>query len=308
MSLETTVESTPSNVARSSAETYTSGEFTLLLEKLRCLECRDGHLTRQADEVQCSTCRKRYPLKQQRFPDFLNEPDRRALERELEFWKTHFSNVDYKDESTRSYDQWAALMNVKATDDVLEVGCGSGAMVRHLNIRLRVGIDPAECLLTNSKNFFPVIGVATDLPFRDNSFDVVFFKGALHHIENKEKGFREAIRVTKPGGKIIIIEPNAAHPQRRLISNPDSMFRKVKLFKTMIGPVESFQTADELRVEAKANGVVFDKLVYANSLYDHLSVWQALQKVYSLLKWVVPVKYIMPTYFISFTKPRTPSV
>jgi len=46
------------------------------------------------------------------------------------------------------------------------------------------------------------------LPFKDNSFDIVFSTNALEHVHNEAAVIHEAIRVCKPGGIIQIVVPN----------------------------------------------------------------------------------------------------
>ncbi|MDP2759246.1 MAG: class I SAM-dependent methyltransferase [Sideroxyarcus sp.] len=53
-----------------------------------------------------------------------------------------------------------------------------------------------------------VVGDAEHLELPDASLDAVFFGGVLHHIPQLEKVYDEAMRVLKPGGKFVAIEPN----------------------------------------------------------------------------------------------------
>ena len=46
---------------------------------------------------------------------------------------------------------------------------------------------------------------AGNLPFSDDSFDIVFANGVLHHTENTESAIDEMYRVVKPGGKCIVM-------------------------------------------------------------------------------------------------------
>lgn len=46
------------------------------------------------------------------------------------------------------------------------------------------------------------------MPFPDNYFDIVFNDGVLEHLQNFKKAFGEMVRITKPGGKIIVAVPN----------------------------------------------------------------------------------------------------
>jgi hypothetical protein len=111
------------------------------------------------------------------------------------------------------------------------------------------------------------------------------------------------VRIARPGGRLVIIEPNASHPQRRLISNPRSIFRTTRLLTRFIGPVETFQTMDELLAWAKELHLDCETARLTGSDYDRLTVRQALQKIYArLLRPVLPEKYRHPNYFISLRK------
>ena len=49
---------------------------------------------------------------------------------------------------------------------------------------------------------------AEKMPFEDNSFDVIFISGTLHHIGDRQATFNESVRVVKKNGIICIFEPN----------------------------------------------------------------------------------------------------
>ena len=48
-------------------------------------------------------------------------------------------------------------------------------------------------------------GDGENLPFRDNSFDIVYSNGVLHHSENTDRCIEEVYRVLKPGGRAVIM-------------------------------------------------------------------------------------------------------
>ncbi len=275
-----------------------------LLLKFRCPECQGASLTRSDAALSCTSCGSRFPIRDGRFPDFLNATERTALARELAFWASHFHNVEYKDESDLSYQAWMDLMRCTPDDDILEIGCGSGAMLKRLPARLRVGLEPAENLLIPSNGFTGVMATAQRLPFQDGSFNVILYKHALHHVEEKRRALEEAARVLAPGGRLIVIEPNADHPQRRLISNPKSWLRRSHVLSRFIGPVETFQPLSELVDWAKSLGLKTERTLFKESEYDRLTVRQALQRVYSrALRPFVAPKFLLPNYFAAFQKP-----
>lgn len=96
----------------------------------------------------------------------------------------------------------------------LEVGCGLGYFSQKaLSKKAQVtGVDVGKNLISICKKKMPkgkfVLASALDLPFKDNSFDIVLCTEVIEHVEYPEKAINELIRVTKPKGKILITTPN----------------------------------------------------------------------------------------------------
>jgi len=95
--------------------------------------------------------------------------------------------------------------------DVLEVGVGMGA--DHLewarsNPKSLSGIDLTERAIAFTAARFKQAGKKSDLqtgdaenlPFKPNSFDLVYSWGVLHHSPDTPKAFAEVVRVLRPGG------------------------------------------------------------------------------------------------------------
>jgi len=95
---------------------------------------------------------------------------------------------------------------------VLDAGCGNGNYIIDENrkkISWATGIDASE--ESTSKNICldeKLVGNLEQLPFDDNSFDVVTSLWVLEHLENPEKVFNEINRVLKPGGFFMFATPN----------------------------------------------------------------------------------------------------
>ncbi len=86
----------------------------------------------------------------------------------------------------------------------LEVGVGSGMFAVPLGIK--VGVEPSEKMAAKAeKQGIRVFrGVAEDLPFSDSKFDFVLMVTTICFVDDVLKSFREAFRVLKPRGYIIV--------------------------------------------------------------------------------------------------------
>jgi SAM-dependent methyltransferase len=103
-----------------------------------------------------------------------------------------------------------------AIDDdttVLDVGAGTGMFTYWWSRRLPAvtGLELSENMIERSAvPQLLQVGDAYDLPFPDDSFDVVFAASLLHHLERPVDALREMRRVARRG--VAICEPNRNHP------------------------------------------------------------------------------------------------
>lgn len=86
----------------------------------------------------------------------------------------------------------------------LEIGVGTGRFAQPLGIK--IGIDPSEEMLkfARKRGIKTVWGKGESLPFKDFEFDVVLLAFTLCFVEEPKKVLKEAKRVLKPKGRIII--------------------------------------------------------------------------------------------------------
>ena len=95
---------------------------------------------------------------------------------------------------------------------IIELGAGTGINFEFYSENEVIAIEPDETLSTEakkkigSKNIQIVSASAEELPFDDNTFDTVLITLALCTIPNPDKALKEAKRVCKPGGRLLILE------------------------------------------------------------------------------------------------------
>jgi ubiquinone/menaquinone biosynthesis C-methylase UbiE len=98
----------------------------------------------------------------------------------------------------------AAIRHRAPGGSLLDIGTGSGFVTRCAAglFPFRIGIDLSSRILAANRTAFDfgVTGDTDNLPFSDNSFDVVTCFAVLHHLYAFEKLVSEVARVLKPGG------------------------------------------------------------------------------------------------------------
>lgn len=131
-------------------------------------------------------------------------------------------NQSYYDEFASWYERdrhfgYHALIDDLETDlvmpyctnrDVLEIGCGTGLILRHVAADARsargVDISPGMLEKARERGLDVVVGSATELPYDDASFDTVYSFKVLAHVEDLAKALSEGARVTRPGGTLLL--------------------------------------------------------------------------------------------------------
>ncbi len=108
---------------------------------------------------------------------------------------------------------------------VLDLGCGTGTLailVKQMSPQSEVvGLDgdPRILDIARGKAERARVGIAFDLgmafelPYRDNSFDHVLSSFVFHHLptENKDRTLREVFRVLRSGGKLTVLDLGKPH-------------------------------------------------------------------------------------------------
>jgi len=148
-----------------------------------------------------------------------------------------FDNISYRYDLTNFYislgfekywrKEFAAKINGKeksAMDACCGTGISTAIICRKVSSDARVfGVDFADEMLEIARqrigqkcaNVTFITGDVTDLNFEDNFFDVITVVFGIRNILNREKALKEFFRVSKPDGKLVIME--LSYPRNALI-------------------------------------------------------------------------------------------
>jgi SAM-dependent methyltransferase len=137
--------------------------------------------------------------------------------------------------------------------DVLEAGCGiatDGINFARAGARY-VGVDLSSSALELAEKRFDmegqpgrfVSGSVTELPFADDSFDLVYSCGVIHHVPDTRAAVREFYRVLRPGGHAIV-----------MVYHRDSLNHRVSIMIVRRALVGALLIPGATRVVSRATG------------------------------------------------------
>jgi ubiquinone/menaquinone biosynthesis C-methylase UbiE len=125
------------------------------------------------------------------------------------------------------------LLDLSLGHSVLDVGCGNGTFLALLGRVVgaqgrAVGVEYAPAFVAEARSRIAseglddcvtvVEGNAYGLPFDDNSFDAARCERVLMHLDDPVAAIREMHRVVRPGGRVVVTEPDWAG---LLMDHPD---------------------------------------------------------------------------------------
>jgi 2-polyprenyl-6-hydroxyphenyl methylase/3-demethylubiquinone-9 3-methyltransferase len=166
------------------------------------------------------------------------------------------------------------------TVNVLDIGCGGGLLTNHLaKVGHDVtGIDISQSSIDIAKQYDDTKKVrylranAYELPFNNESFDVVCAMDILEHVENPAKLIQEASRVLKPGGIFFFHTFNRNLISKLLVIKGVDYFVKnapknMHVYHLFIKPIELQQLNQQ-------SGLTVDTLVGLAPTIWHRAFWK----------------------------------
>jgi SAM-dependent methyltransferase len=145
---------------------------------------------------------------------------------------------------------------------LLDVSCGEGSFIRFARRAgfATIGIDFSAVALQKAQRRVPstvlALANAQQLPFADNSFDVVTNIGSLEHYFDPAQGVREMARVLRPSGVALVLLPNAFG----LFGNITHVLRHGEVYDDG-QPLQRYATRASWERLLQYNGLIPDRVI-----------------------------------------------
>ncbi len=149
----------------------------------------------------------------------MTKKHREAVQKQFTRTADAFSKFAVRD-TPEVMEEKIAFAKPQPTDVALDVACGPGAFSLALAPRVQFarGIDITEEMIRQARQFQAEraipnaafdCGEAEALPYANESFDLVTSQMSFHHMPKPEAALAEMVRVAKPTGRILVIDPLA---------------------------------------------------------------------------------------------------
>ncbi len=138
---------------------------------------------------------------------------------------------------------------------ILDAGCGKGRYICNLAEDFPMHHYYAMDISENVLSCIPMqsiekrVGSLTDIPYANQTFDVVYTCEALEHAVDIESAVREVARVTKTGGMIIVVDKSKAKLGAMEIEEWEQWFDEEELKRTMGTCCSSVEIIKDLKYE-----------------------------------------------------------
>lgn len=135
----------------------------------------------------------------------------------MEYKFPEIYNTLHEEEQLNKLRIISSALNLTKESILLDLGCGTGLSKQIFNCKI-IGLDAEYPLLKQAK-LNKINGLAENLPFKDNTFDLVIAVTSLHNFNDIEQALKEINRVGKEQFAFSVLRKSAKYNYiRRLIS------------------------------------------------------------------------------------------
>lgn len=205
-----------------------------------CPACKISALESSDEVILCRSCGTNYELLDREHP-ILIPPNAKLSHEEIKIQDKvaiNYENLRYQNSWARAYHEWWTRLMISQIDvagRILDNGCGTGTLFEHLPNANIIGIDLSSEMirLARARNKRVLVCDSHQIPFADESFDTIFARSLLHHLNDYHKGILEMTRVLCKGGEIVSVDTNKSILStlpRRLLNKNDHFSNEHKNF------------------------------------------------------------------------------
>lgn len=138
------------------------------------------------------------------------------------------------------------MLQARPAERILDLGGGTGRVSQTFGDDCMVVVcDPSWGMLREArqKQMIACCGLAEHLPFVDGAFDRVLMVDTFHHLHDQRAAAKETLRVLRPGGRLVIEEPDIRRWAVKLIALGERLLLMRSRFHSIADLARLFEEA-----------------------------------------------------------------
>ncbi len=127
---------------------------------------------------------------------------------------SYYTDIQYSSKSNKKIDLtleyvFDIIIKKREFNNVLELGCGFFVIDQYINAKNLVGVDIDKDLLRHPiKNYLVIGNITSDLPFKEEKFDLIFGSHIIEHVYDPLFVAKQAYKLLSKNGYLILITPD----------------------------------------------------------------------------------------------------